>query len=464
MEENALKNSDNIQSELSIQSSEPFLYEYWKVFFYLYFRKISNKYIKTNSGNFPKKLLNSLSINNLLILNGRRIENDKLIKGILNLNSFHSNYMNNLSDGINNGIINNPNNQNLNLGEADDFKFPPISNYLDTPIFPNLIPDYNNNYFLPEPSNISNKLNISPLFNFGNDLRQTNYLNNLNNYNKIQNNEKIPYFPLSFPNSNCHNLPNSIISTNNINSNSNINNYMIKNNNKNQNINIENNNSSNIEKIIIEDEKINLNNEINVNSKSLLDNKNENNINNPKIMNYINNINIKMLNSKEKNNNKSKEDKTKQNSSQFKKAPSKIRKVFFNVRKSDPEKEGDLLLKKKKRFLKNNKLVYLQMEQNEYNIQNEQRVDYIYSVDINNNKPRASKFRGVSKNGNQWQVLIMVNKKKRYLGSFLNEEEAARVYDKVALQNHGHKAKTNFDYTKEEIDNILKSPKLLKFE
>ena len=58
----------------------------------------------------------------------------------------------------------------------------------------------------------------------------------------------------------------------------------------------------------------------------------------------------------------------------------------------------------------------------------------------------------------------MVNKIKKYLGSFQNEEEAARTYDKVALQNHGYKAKTNYDYTKEEIDKILQAPKLLRFD
>ena len=43
-------------------------------------------------------------------------------------------------------------------------------------------------------------------------------------------------------------------------------------------------------------------------------------------------------------------------------------------------------------------------------------------------KPSGSRYRGVSRNGNQRQVLIMVNKKKRYVGSYSNEEEAARAY------------------------------------
>ncbi len=49
----------------------------------------------------------------------------------------------------------------------------------------------------------------------------------------------------------------------------------------------------------------------------------------------------------------------------------------------------------------------------------------------------------------------MINKKKRYIGSYSTDVEAARVYDKVALQNHGKHAKTNFPYTEEEIFEIL---------
>lgn len=73
---------------------------------------------------------------------------------------------------------------------------------------------------------------------------------------------------------------------------------------------------------------------------------------------------------------------------------------------------------------------------------------------------RGSKYRGVSKNGNQWQVLIMVNKKKRYIGNYKTEDEAASSYDIVAIQNHGSKAKTNFYYTPEQIKKIKQDKKI----
>ena len=139
---------------------------------------------------------------------------------------------------------------------------------------------------------------------------------------------------------------------------------------------------------------------------------------------------------------------------------------------------------KRIRYVKNNKLVYVQkgssvakkleaeaaMKEEDVCSSDKNEIMFEQGNDVTlqdddiskGKKPRGSKFRGVSRNGNQWQVLIMVNKKKRYVGSYSNEEEAARAYDKVALQNHGTKAKTNFDYLEEELNKIMAEPPLLK--
>ena len=77
---------------------------------------------------------------------------------------------------------------------------------------------------------------------------------------------------------------------------------------------------------------------------------------------------------------------------------------------------------------------------------------------------RSSRYRGVSRNGHQWQVLIMINKKKHYIGSFMSEEEAAREYDRVAIRNKGAKAKPNFSYTEEQVMFIEKDDSIVIFK
>ena len=69
-------------------------------------------------------------------------------------------------------------------------------------------------------------------------------------------------------------------------------------------------------------------------------------------------------------------------------------------------------------------------------------------------KKRSSKYRGVSKNGNKWQVLIMINKKKYYVGNFSSEDLAARIYDIQAIKSWGIKARTNFVYDNKQLNKI----------
>ena len=46
---------------------------------------------------------------------------------------------------------------------------------------------------------------------------------------------------------------------------------------------------------------------------------------------------------------------------------------------------------------------------------------------------RGSKYRGVSKNGSKWQVMIVRGQLKKYIGAIEDELVAARFYDKYAL-------------------------------
>ena len=69
---------------------------------------------------------------------------------------------------------------------------------------------------------------------------------------------------------------------------------------------------------------------------------------------------------------------------------------------------------------------------------------------------RSSRFRGVSKNGNQWQVVMMHQKDKSYGGCYSSEENAARIYDILAIKKRGIKAKTNFVYNISQMEIISK--------
>ena len=105
------------------------------------------------------------------------------------------------------------------------------------------------------------------------------------------------------------------------------------------------------------------------------------------------------------------------------------------------------------KVLKNNKAVYvnsylLNSPSTSKNLKKLNKITF-----INKNK-RSSRFRGVSKNGNQWQVLMMHKKGKSYVGSYTSEETAARIYDILAIKYKGIKARTNFKYTYQQIKKI----------
>ena len=105
------------------------------------------------------------------------------------------------------------------------------------------------------------------------------------------------------------------------------------------------------------------------------------------------------------------------------------------------------------KVLKNNKAVYvnsylLNSPSTSKNLKKLNKITF-----INKNK-RSSRYRGVSKNGNQWQVLMMHKKGKSYVGSYTSEETAARIYDILAIKYKGIKARTNFKYTYQQIKKI----------
>ena len=205
-----------------------------------------------------------------------------------------------------------------------------------------------------------------------------------------------------------------------------------------------------------------------INKKCAIYNVNNNffgNINND----YFNNSelkNDKKENSKEKLDGNSKENNNLANFNNFLNLSSNAsyfsKNNYFNVINIKNEKTKKKIIQKKTKqtennneikVLKNNKIVYvnsflLNSYSTSKNIKKFNKITF-----IGRNK-RSSRYRGVSKNGNQWQVLMMINKNKSYIGSYPSEELAARIYDILALKNRGIKARTNFIYNSKQIKKI----------
>lgn len=68
---------------------------------------------------------------------------------------------------------------------------------------------------------------------------------------------------------------------------------------------------------------------------------------------------------------------------------------------------------------------------------------------------RRSGYRGVSRNGASWQVLMMINNVKTYIGCYDTEEEGALVYDIVSILFKQKKARTNLTYSKAKLLDLL---------
>ncbi|CAI2371379.1 unnamed protein product [Moneuplotes crassus] len=68
---------------------------------------------------------------------------------------------------------------------------------------------------------------------------------------------------------------------------------------------------------------------------------------------------------------------------------------------------------------------------------------------------KRSEYIGVSRNGPHWQSLITIKKRKTYIGSYRDERDAALAFDFYSLLLHSLSAKTNFDYTKEDISIMI---------
>lgn len=344
-------------------------------------------------------------------------------------------------------IYNNP----INLPSPNNIKsslFQPknnigLGNNYIYPGFAGIIPNSQNDLFLNQIqriNSISNNLNVNSFFNppkilpntFGNDIRP-NIFGDMDNINNIDQ-TNVPFFQIPMQNPiSLTPLTNPILSGNNIITSGIPNNFMITNNNTNINSNSNININKNINNIIkvdnINNNSININTNQNSNTNNNLTNDNKNIINN-----YLENENNKIIiekdsNEKEKNKvkiNLQTHDETNDNSNKNNIAAKTTKSdnepilkkpaLLFNVKETsliEEEKlkqKSKITSKKRKRFLKNNKLVFIQSDKGkDYEEKNNKNELEEYEENENeasfdsekvseliqkNTKPRGSKYRG----------------------------------------------------------------------
>ena len=112
-----------------------------------------------------------------------------------------------------------------------------------------------------------------------------------------------------------------------------------------------------------------------------------------------------------------------------------------------PNKFFDKIFNNEIKIQKNNKMVYMNSHPIKCNKTKRKK--------LNVKRKRSSKYRGVSKNGNKWQALLMDNRNKTYIGTYNSEEFAARIYDFMSIKKKGINAITNFYYNNRQIRNII---------
>ena len=419
--ENEVLQTNSTVKDIPIKSNKTFLLEYWNLFFYIYTNKMIEAFKNKNCNNYNKDLLKSLSID-ILYKNKKNNFNESNINLMNKINSEYS-----ISEHLN---------------DKNEDKKKIISDNKINDLYENNV----NEKLIPPK--INNMFSSSSL-----GMEQYPYMYDVMNRQQSGNLDGLRFQTLhSTSFQNLSNRPPSLTNINltppRLNQRELINFY---NNFKSSNPNLINNSNNNI---------LPINSDI-YSKKTLLSPPPPiNNISFPSLTKLTHSPILSSVNDKQIN------------SFTFSKSINEK-----NIIKDNEKNSSTLNMynKKRKRDIKNNKLVFIlgdnKKDKKEKEIKkyksNEpnQSKENLKKNDENlekNRKPRGSKYRGVSRNGNQWQVLIMVNKKKRYVGSYSKEEDAARAYDKVALQNHGSKAKNNFDYTKKEVEEILASPQLLK--